>query len=223
MVTSMDPFTSWFALIKSNGFIWYLLTALLMAGLFFDHLFKGFQELTGHDDELLKQSIAPPQAKPKAAVSNHFARWRINLQDIVVELKHSTSWSAQKEGQALMVAALLKALAYVKRVPLPEGKLDTVAAFESWVKAQQVFIMVTGEEAQRIANRGQVAFALCMGQEQEASAALVIPGELYPGTAFGANNPMVLWLGQNTSMELQAAAAFDTACPPEYYAVKNME
>ncbi len=218
----MDPFSSWFALIKSNGFVWYLLTALLVAGLFFDLLLKGYRELTGRDQDMLKQSVSPPKDNPKTTSPDHFARWRINLQDIVVELKHSTAWSAQKEGEALLVAALLKALSYVKHAPKPETPLETVADFSAWVKARDAFIAVSGEEAQRIANRGQIAFALDTGRTLPA-AALVIPGEIYPGTVLGTNNPMVLWIGKDSSMELQAAAAFDAACPPDYYALKNKE
>lgn len=218
----MEIYSAGQAFVSGHHFIWYVLIVAVILLLFYKQVIEGYRALRGDDQNDLAFQLQEQHIKQRAEKDN-LARWKINLDEIILNLKHDSKWMKNAQGEALMVNAILHGFSYVKTISSAELTIETVHELENYLINHPAFIRISGETAQAIANRNQLAVALSLSDDKPSTAALIIPGEIYPGTVFGKNNPMVLWINQDAVMELQAAAAFSHQKEPVYFAMKNEE
>lgn len=219
----MELFLAWQALTTGPHFFLYLVLAALILLVHYKSLIGAYWDYTGQDQSEKIKWLLQLDPKQAAAKKNSRTRWQVNLLDVIMELKHDKKWCVGKEGEALMVAGVLQALGHIKALTPITPSPTSVQALYHYINAQQYFVEVSGQEAQAIANHGHLVVALSLSNEDQAAdtAALVIPGEVYPGSALAKNNPMVLWITRDAVMELQAAAAFSQQQPVRYMTIRQ--
>ena len=222
----MESYSAWHALINTDNFIWYMVLALLLFGMTFPRITKGIAEILGNDHDEIMAKIKKSSEQCGADENNdYFAQWKVDLSGIIMDLKHDRSWAVNKTDEKLMLAAVTKILSRVSFLDKDNMGISTISELDLYFRTDKRFKEVSGAEAQSVSSRSQLAFAIVLPDDagRNGIVALVIPGNIYPGTAFGNDNPMVLFFSEDAVMELQAAAAFNPANKPRYYAVRNME